>query len=201
MKNLKIAFPELLWPFLNIPEEYVVLDLETTGLFDEEGTPSILTIGVVGVSGGRAVQEVEFRARPSRPITAEAMAVHGITEAEASGFPELDECWDELDSILGGHLVVIHNAAFDWMVINEVARTNTFQVPRVKGVFCSQKFSYPWALAVGLEVSTRGPSLDSLTQKFEVHNMRADIEGFHGALIDAKQTANLIEVIKQFAKN
>lgn len=177
MEESKIAFPELLWPFLNVPDEYVVLDLETTGLFDEEGAPSILTVGIVGVSEGTAVREIEFQARPSRPITQGAMAVHGISEAEAGRFPELNECWDDLVSILHGKLVIIHNAAFDWLVINEAARNNKFQLPRVKGVFCSQKSAYPWALAVGLEVSTRGPSLDSLTQKFEVRNLRADIGG------------------------
>ena len=193
---MEIAFPELLWPFLNVPEDYVVLDLETTGLFDEGGAPSILTIGLVCVAGGRVVQEIEFRARPNRPITEEARAVHGISEEEASGFPELSECWDEFLSIICGQLVVIHNAAFDWIVVNDIAQTTFLQVPEVKGVFCSQKFSYPWALAVGLEVSSRGPSLDTLTQKFEIHDMRADIEGLHGALVDAKQTANLVEAIK-----
>jgi DNA polymerase-3 subunit epsilon len=200
MEKHKVEFPELLWPFLQVPDDYIVLDLETTGLFDEGGAPSILTIGVVDVSRGQAVSEIEYRARPSRPITEGARAVHGISEAEASEFPEINNCWDDLLSILHGRLVVIHNAAFDWMVINETARKHKFRVPHVEGVFCSQKSSYPWALAVGLEVSARGPSLDSLTRKFEIHDMRADIEGLHGALVDAKQTASLVEVLKECAK-
>ena len=104
-------------------------------------------------------------------------------------------------SILHGRLVVIHNDAFDWMVINETAKKYKFRIPNVKGVFCSQKSSFPWAIAVGLEVSARGPSLDSLTQRFEIHDMRADIEGLHGALVDAKQTASLVEVLKKCAEN
>lgn len=200
MAKSKVAFPELLWPFLEVPDGYVVLDLETTGLIDEGGAPSILTIGLVGVSGGQAVSEIEYRARPSRPITEGAKAVHGISGAQASEFPEINNCWDDLLSTLDGRLVVIHNAAFDWVVLNEAAKKHKLRVPRVKGVFCSQKSSFPWALAVGLDVSSRGPSLDSLTREFEIHDMRADIDGLHGALVDAKQTASLVEVLRECAK-
>ena len=46
----------LLWPFRNLPENYVVLDTETTGLFDESGAPGIVAIGIVEVSNGKGCE-------------------------------------------------------------------------------------------------------------------------------------------------
>jgi len=193
---MKIEYPELLWPFLKLPESYLVLDLETTGLIDEMGAPSILTIGIVEVQRDEHINSFEYQARPLRRITKEAMSVHGITELQAESFPELKSYWDELLSIMKGNTIVIHNAAFDWVVLNEAAKTRNLSLPDVEGVFCSQKSSFAWAAAVGIEVSARGPSLDSLTKWFELTDIRSETGGLHGALIDATQTANLVTEIQ-----
>ncbi len=37
---------QLLWAFKALPESYVVLDTETTGLFDEQGAPGIVSLGL-----------------------------------------------------------------------------------------------------------------------------------------------------------
>lgn len=201
MAKPRVQFKELLWPFLNLPDDYVVLDLETTGLFDDEGAPSIVAIGLVVVSERKVVRGIEYSVRPSRIISNEALSVHGISQEDANEFPEIDECWNELSDLLQAEVIVIHNAAFDWVILNETASKRGLHVPNVEGVFCSQKLAYPWALALGLKVSTRGPSLDVLSEEIRLPNIRDSIGGLHGALIDAKQTFNLVEALRGVAES
>ena len=70
---------ELLWIFTQLPDEYTVLDTETTGLPDENGLPDIVALGITVVKGRKITQSLEFEIRPTRAITEEARAVHGIT--------------------------------------------------------------------------------------------------------------------------
>jgi hypothetical protein len=51
MEKPKAEFPELLWPFLKVPDDYVVLDLETTGLFDEGGALHNMRGDIEGLHG------------------------------------------------------------------------------------------------------------------------------------------------------
>lgn len=69
----------LLWPFTRLPSNYVVVDLETTGLPDEKGDPGIVSIGVVEVANNMILTSSEMKVRPRREITKEAEAAHGIS--------------------------------------------------------------------------------------------------------------------------
>lgn len=71
------------------------------------------------------------------------------------------------------------------------------QFPQVNGVFCSQKAATPWAQAMGLECSARGPSLDVLTKQLGVKDFRAQVDGRHGAMIDSQQTALVVEALRR----
>jgi DNA polymerase-3 subunit epsilon len=42
-------YKELLWIFTQLPDDYTVLDTETTGLPDENGPPDIVTLGLTVV--------------------------------------------------------------------------------------------------------------------------------------------------------
>ena len=39
-------YNELLWIFTQLPDNYIVLDTETTGLPDEQGLPDIVSLGL-----------------------------------------------------------------------------------------------------------------------------------------------------------
>jgi|TARA_B110000037_G_scaffold97730_1_gene114585 DNA polymerase-3 subunit epsilon len=62
----------------------------------------------------------------------------------------------------------------------------------VAGVFCSQRAAQPWAQSVGIACSERGPSLDALTKHLRIKSLRQANNNYHGALIDAQQTANVV---------
>ncbi len=188
---------QLLWPFQNLPNSYVVVDTETTGLFDEQGAPGIASLGVASVRNGSVAETNEYHLRPHRPMTAEAFKVNGISNKQAQGYPFFSSQWPEIREWLDGQLVVIHNAGFDWPLIIDHVERYQVEPPSATGVFCSQRAAQPWAKAMRLKCSKRGPSLDTLTQALGVENLRMLNSGIHGAIIDARQTAAVIEAFRR----
>ena len=57
-------YKELLWIFTQLPDDYIVLDTETTGLPDENGPPDIVTLGITVVRYRKIGASVEFKIRP-----------------------------------------------------------------------------------------------------------------------------------------
>lgn len=187
---------KLLWPFNTLPTSYVVIDTETTGLFEGDSSPGLVSIGLVKVDKEKELFSKEFRVRPKTTILPEAETIHGISNAEASKFAELSEVWSEFTQIVADELLVFHNASFDWKVIVSNAESSGLCVPNVSGIFCSQKSATVWSEVLGLSVSSRGPSLDTLTDFLNLKKYREN-NGVHGALIDAKQTAMVVQKLRQ----
>ena len=190
-------YPELLWIFSQLPDNYVVLDTETTGLPDEKGLPDIITLGITVVKDRSIIEATEFLARPQRTISIEAETIHGISNEQASGFKTFDSQWPEIADLFHNKLVVIHNASFDWPVLLDHLNRYELKLSKSKGVFCSQKSAIPWAQANDLECSHRGPSLDTLTKILDVEDLRKEINGVHGAKIDSQQTACVVERLRR----
>ena len=187
---------QLLWIFTQLPNDYIVLDTETTGLANEKGLPDIVTLGLTAVKNREIAESIEFETRPRRRISKEAQAVHGISNEQAAEFKSFQSQWSQIADYLKDQLIVIHNASFDWPILLDHVARYGLEMPKIHGVFCSQKAAIPWAQAMNLPCSHRGPSLDTLTKVFEVEDLRAKGNGVHGAKIDSWQTAQVIEVMR-----
>ena len=190
-------YNELLWIFTQLPDDYIVLDTETTGLPDENGLPDIVTIGITVVRNREIEESVEFKTRPKKRISEEAQSIHGITNKQAAAFDSFDSQWSQMAEYLNDQLIVIHNASFDWPILLDHAARYGLTMPPVQGVFCSQKAAIPWAQAMDLPCSHRGPSLDTLTKAIGVEDLRVKEDGLHGAKIDSRQLAQVVEVISR----
>ena len=191
-------YNELLWIFTQLPDDYLVLDTETTGLPDDNGLPDIVTLGIIVVRNREITESVEFETRPQRRISDEAQAVHGITNEQATGFESFESQWNQIAGYLADQLIVIHNASFDWPILLDHVERYCLKLPKIQGVFCSQKAAIPWAQAINLQCSHRGPSLDMLTKALHVEDLRAEGGGIHGAKIDSRQTAQVVEAMRQY---
>ena len=189
---------ELLWIFTRLPDNYIVLDTETTGLPDGNGLPDILSLGITAVRDRELTDTAEFRIRPQKRISAEAQAIHGIGCEQAAKFKPFDCEWDHIAEWLQGQLVVIHNASFDWPIVRDHVARYGITMPPIQGLFCSQKSATPWAQVMSLPCSQRGPSLNTLTTVCGVEDLRANGDGFHGAGIDSQQTALVVETLRRF---
>ena len=189
-------YNELLWIFTQLPDNYIVLDTETTGLPDENGLPDIVTLGITVVRNREIAETIEFKTQPQKRISEEAQSIHGITNEQAAAFESFDSQWQRIAGYLKDQLIIIHNASFDWPILVDHVERYGLVMPLIQGVFCSQKAAIPWAQAMNLPCSHRGPSLDALTKAFGVDDLRAKKGGIHGADIDSQQTARIIDVMK-----
>lgn len=189
-------YNELLWIFTQLPDNYIVLDTETTGLPDENGLPDIVTLGITVVRNREIAETIEFKTQPQKRISEEAQSIHGITNEQAAAFESFDSQWQRIAGYLKDQLIIIHNASFDWPILVDHVERYGLVMPLIQGVFCSQKAAIPWAQAMNLPCSHRGPSLDALTKAFGVDDLRAKEGGIHGADIDSQQTARIIDVMK-----
>ena len=68
-----MMYPELLWIFSRLPDHYVVLDTETTGLPDEKGLPDIITLGITIVNDRSIIESTEFSIRPQTACVVEKL--------------------------------------------------------------------------------------------------------------------------------
>ena len=189
-------YKELLWVFTQLPDDYIVLDTESTGLPDENGLPDIVTLGITVVRNREIGESVEFRTRPQKQISEEAQSIHGITNEQAAEFESFDSQWHQIAKYLKDQLIVIHNASFDWPILLDHVARYGLTMPPVQGVFCSQKAAIPWAQAMDLPCSHRGPSLDTLTKALGVEDLRAKEGGIHGGKIDSRQSARVLEAMR-----
>ncbi|MCB1696136.1 MAG: 3'-5' exonuclease [Pseudomonadales bacterium] len=191
-------YNELLWIFTQLPDDYIVLDTETTGLPDENGLPDIVTLGITVVRNREIAESVEFKTRPKKRISEEAQSIHAITNEQAAGFDSFVSQWNQIDEYVKDQLIVIHNASFDWPILLDHIVRYGLEMPEIQGVFCSQKAAIPWAQAINLPCGHRGPSLDTLAKALGVDDLRVKGGGVHGAKIDCQQAAMVTEVLRHY---
>ncbi len=88
-------------------KDYVVFDLETTGIHQEQD--AIIEISAVKVNGGKIVGEYSTLVNPKRHIPASATAVNGITDAMVADAPEIGEAIGGFLEFIGNSILVGHN--------------------------------------------------------------------------------------------
>lgn len=158
----------------------IVLDTETTGLDPMKNR--IVEIACVEllnhVPTGKNFHKY---LNPEMEISAEAAAVHGITNEKVADAPLFAEIAAEFLDFAGEAKLVIHNADFDMGFINaELGRIGFPALPKNRAIdtvhLARRKF--PGAPA----------SLDALCKRFEIDNSHRTL---HGALLDANLLAEV----------
>lgn len=92
-------------------KEYVVIDLETTGL--DIMNESIIEIAAVKVRRGLVMDSFSTLVACSTPIRPEIEALTGISTEMLAGQPELSEVLPMLEEFVGDADIAAHNAEFD----------------------------------------------------------------------------------------
>jgi DNA polymerase-3 subunit epsilon len=147
----RAALPQDRRPLATLLDDFVAVDLETTGL--DAGRDAAVAVAVVPFRGGEPIGGYETLVNPGRPIPAASTRIHGITDEMVMAAPRLGEVLDEIEALVGGHAVVGHGVAFD-LAILERARRVHHRPPLPNTALCTMRLAaalHPGWLDVTLE--------------------------------------------------
>lgn len=99
-------------------QDFVVLDVETTGL--NHVTDKIVEIAVITVQDGAAISHFSTLVNPERYIPAEASAINHIFDADVKDAPTYDEIAGKVAELVCGKTVIGHNVIFDLHFVQQL---------------------------------------------------------------------------------
>lgn len=159
----------------------IVLDTETTGLDPLRGD-RLVEIGCVEVVNRFVTGQVFQRyINPERPMSPEAFAVHGLSDAFLGDKPVFRDIAADFLAFIGEDPLVIHNASFDMGFLNaELKRIR-------KGPLAGDRVVDTLTIARRKHPGQQN-SLDALCARYGIDNSRRTR---HGALLDAEILAEV----------
>tara|TARA_Y200000002_G_scaffold382828_1_gene401535 strand:+ start:1974 stop:2636 length:663 start_codon:yes stop_codon:yes gene_type:complete len=164
----------------------VILDTETTGLMVKDGH-RIVEIGCVEIENLIPTKK-KFHCylNPERKVSEKALEVHGYTDKFLSNKKKFKEIADEFLNFINGKRLVIHNAEFDLLHINNELKIIGKESLKndVVDTLSLARNKFPGSSA----------SLDALCKRYRVDNSKREQ---HSALVDCdllvKVYINLID--------
>ena len=96
---------------MNLDDEYVAFDLETTGLSAKDD--HIIEFGAVLMAGGKEIDRFQSFVDPGRNLLPETSALTGITDDMLVGAPSIEVALRKFVEFVGNRVLVAHNADFD----------------------------------------------------------------------------------------
>ena len=163
-------------------QEYVALDLETTGLDSNRDT--IIELGAVKFQGSDEIDVFRTFVNPGRSIPEFVQRLTGITPKHVQRAPSFSSVADELGDFIGAHPVIGHNIAFD------IGFLASHGLPLDNPAYDT------WDLASVVLPRTMQYSLKHLTAYLGVVHTEA-----HRALSDAQATRGVfVELLRRMAE-
>ena len=159
----------------------VVLDTETTGLDHATGDRIVEIAGVELINRFPSSGQFHVYLNPERRMSAEAEAVHGLSDTFLSDKPLFAGKVEEFLRFIGDAVLVIHNASFDIGFLNAELRRTGHQpigMDRVVDTLALARRKHPGAQN----------SLDALCSRYGIDNSN---RVRHGALLDAELLAEV----------
>ena len=163
-------------------EDYVVIDLEMTGL--NAKTDAILEVGAVRVRDGRQTETYGAILKCGRELSERVVELTGITPEMAADGREPEEAMQEFFTFLGDDVLVGQNVIFDYSFLKQwsVNHGQTFERNAVDTLKLARRFL----------PAEQKKDLESLCTYFGIGRERA-----HRALDDAMATGIVLERLKQ----
>jgi DNA polymerase III epsilon subunit family exonuclease len=174
-------------PLAAVLDDFVAVDLETTGL--DARRDAAVAVAVVSFRGGQPIGGYETLVNPGRPIPAASTRIHGITDDAVREAPRLEEVLDELETLWADRVVVGHGVAFD-LAILEAARRTRRRAPIRNAALCTMR------LAAAIHPGWTDVTLESVATRLGV-----PVLGRHTARGDALTAgAVMVALLPQLAR-
>ena len=98
-------------------QEYVVFDLETTGLSSRHDY--VIEFGAVVMYKGSVKEQKDFFIKPPIEVTTNIKELTNISDEQLANARTFEECKDEILEFVKDRVLVAHNASFDYGFLNE----------------------------------------------------------------------------------
>lgn len=121
--ELKVAFNPS--DVLLSNSEYVVFDLETTGLSSRYDR--IIEFGAVKVKEGQILDQVDFFINPDMPLAEVTKNLTHITDEQVRSGKSIKKALLDIKEFIKDSILVAHNAVFDFGFLNEALINNGFE--------------------------------------------------------------------------
>lgn len=169
-------------PATMLPDDYTVLDIETTGFSSLHS--EIIEIGALCVRGGQVTDEFSKLIKPRRGIPPKITEITGITNEDVENCDYIEDVLPEFLYFAGDDIIVGHNVSFDMRFIYDRALFlgTAFLNDSVDTMKLSRK----------LNKNLKHHRLSDLAEYYNITN-----ENAHRALSDCYTTYKVLEIIKR----
>jgi DNA polymerase III subunit epsilon len=126
----------ILWAksILNSPDEYYILDTETTGL----AGPEIIELGIIDLDGNEIVNQ---RFNPKTQVTEGASNIHCMTNVSLQDERPFDSVIDCLNELIFDRKLLVYNLPFDREALFFTFGDRGYDAPTIKGECVMQWYS------------------------------------------------------------
>lgn len=168
--------------------DYVVFDLETTGMSPE--LDDIIEISAIKVKDGEVVDEFSTLVNPGRPIPEGASKVNGITDEMVAESPGFEEVFEQFLEFIGEEVLVGHNiAGFDMKFLYRYAKQ-----------YWNQTLDNNFVDTVGIAKQCL-PHLAHRRLTDLAAHYKLSTEGAHRALFDCEMNQKVFEYMAKDLQN
>lgn len=125
---------------MEILQDYVALDIETTGLRPKYD--KIIEIGAVRVRDGKAQETFSTFVDPARSLSPKIVELTGIRDEDVAGAPYIEGVIDSLIAFAGDDILLGHNLIFDYSFVKKAAvdRKKRFDREGIDTLYIARKF-------------------------------------------------------------
>ena len=120
--------------WVNNPDEYVVLDTETTGFAKCD---EVIQLSIVDMNN-----KILFNSyfKPTVESHPRALEVHKLTNQFLADKPKFSEKWEEIAKLLENKIIIIHNEMFDIRLLNQTCERYGIKTNINLNTCCSMRY-------------------------------------------------------------
>ena len=179
------------------PDEWVVLDCETTGL--NISKDQIISIGAVKIVGNKLMtsERLELLIKPDQEVSAESVKIHRLRELDLANGLDPEVAIAKLMQFIGSRPIVGYYLEFDIAMLNKVIWRMLGQgLPQEKIEVSAMYYEYK---NTQLPISEQGQMIDL---RFEtlMKDLKLPVRDAHDALNDAVMTGLAFVKLQQLLR-